>query len=441
MRQLTNYLAFTFLLIMNSAFQSNAITYTTMNSGDWNNTVNVWSTDGGITPCGCAPATTLAGDDVTINHTITMTGNVIVNGGSQFRVNVGGQLNGTDDLFTWNPGSKIDILGIININRMGVDLSAVFNLHTGAIAICSSSLAINSGTLNINGAVINCSGFMVQPAGTMNMMNAARVYGVSSNMTNRGTITMTANCCIESNGNFRNQGGTITGNGAINSGGNINNTGLWDINIKWCATGTDLGLTSPEDCTGAQGICNAITLPVDLSRFKAYAIDNEYAQVEWTTESENNSSHFTVYASIDGKNWDAVETVSAAGTSTETIDYAVTDYEAEFGTTYYKLVQYDNDSRATESDIIAVELIGNQQEITVYPNPVKNGNYLMVKGLISETGTARIMNTSGQIVFSMEINGFDSRIEIPIHSIRPGVYLLQVDQMGAIQSKRLVITE
>ena len=63
---------FSFLIGLFIIGSLNAATYTTMNSGDWNDVVNVWSLDGGLTPCGCTPGGTSSGNDIEVNHPLTL---------------------------------------------------------------------------------------------------------------------------------------------------------------------------------------------------------------------------------------------------------------------------------------------------------------------------------------------------------------------------------
>lgn len=83
-------------------------------------------------------------------------------------------------------------------------------------------------------------------------------------------------------------------------------------------------------------------LPVELIHFTGInCVD--YNTVEWSTNSEHNSSHFILEKSDDGVIWYPVVERSAAGNSTEKIDYSVRDYNIEPIINYYRLKQYDYD--------------------------------------------------------------------------------------------------
>lgn len=421
----------------------NAATYTTMNNGNFNDIINVWSLDGGFTSCGCAPANPTIGNDLVINHNIVLVGNLSINVGSNLTLSSGGSISGPFDLTCWNPGSQIDIMGIVSTKRLIVDLSGIISV-TGGIVSCTGLVGIGSGTLNIvNGYVEGAGPQIASAAGVVNLSGSAKLYGVSSNLTNDGTINIDATSCMQSNGNIKNNGtGIINGTGSVNSGGNINNSGTWDVLIKWCALGTGLGLPSPEDCAGSDAICNAITiLPIELVSFTVEAVQKNYIQLDWATASESNNSHFILFSSQDGREWKNLGRIEGVGNSTITSRYSFQDFDVRYGATYYKLIQYDFDNESSESDVISVLINGEQEQISVYPNPIKNYNVLTIANLEKSIGQINILNISGQVIATKDVEGYSSIAQVQITDLLPGIYFVKVEQLGAFKTTRLVITE
>jgi hypothetical protein len=87
----------------------------------------------------------------------------------------------------------------------------------------------------------------------------------------------------------------------------------------------------------------SVPLPVELSQFEGdlYPLFNV---IKWSTESENNSSHFDLESSNDGNNWKTITTKSAAGNSNETIRYSYIDNNLN-SIVYYRLQQFDIDGK------------------------------------------------------------------------------------------------
>lgn len=433
-----NYLISFFSIVLLSV-NAKAITYTTMNNGTWNDIVNVWSTDGGVTPCGCTPGTPIGLNNIVVNHSVTATTNLVFNAGT-VTVNPSGAILGGNNINTWS--TTIDIHGYLDIAKWAQGTASNVTLHPSAIITASGKLSVVDGLLNLNGALINAGGFEIAGPGALTLINSSRFFNTSGNGINNGTINIDATSCLSTNGNFRNNAsGVFNGTGAINSGGNIQNNGTFSINVAWCANGTGLGMPTAEDCPTATTICGAITLPVELSKFTAEAIDKDYIQLEWTTLSENNSSHFLIMSSKDGQNWKEIGSVNAAGNSVETIDYSFEDYNVTYGNTYYKLVQFDIDNREFESDVVAVYVEGEEIEIGMYPNPIRNNNTLTISNLEESTGTIGIYNMNGQLIDSLDIDGSMTSAQLIINNLQPGIYLVNVHQLGSIKTKRLVITE
>ena len=114
---------------------------------------------------------------------------------------------------------------------------------------------------------------------------------------------------------------------------------IWEYNGGTVGT-FGISVTSPQP------------LPVELLYFTA---DKEptYNLVHWATASENNSSHFILERSTDGSEWRTIETVTAAGNSTEKLTYNIIDATHPTTLNYYRLLQYDIDGQfATYGPIV-----------------------------------------------------------------------------------------
>ena len=106
----------------------------------------------------------------------------------------------------------------------------------------------------------------------------------------------------------------------------------------------------------------SVPLPVELSQFEGV----EYTMfnlIKWTTESENNSSHFDLESSNDGENWKLVTIKNAAGNSNEQIRYSYIDNNLS-EIVYYRLQQFDIDGKyETFGPIVITRDVKNKQII------------------------------------------------------------------------------
>lgn len=92
-------------------------------------------------------------------------------------------------------------------------------------------------------------------------------------------------------------------------------------------------------------------LPVELSSFTGIQ-KNDIVQLNWTTTSESNNSHFNVLRSTDGVDFSVLTTIKGMGTTNQPTNYKYTDINNPNESKYYKLNQFDYDGKVNESKII-----------------------------------------------------------------------------------------
>lgn len=112
-----------------------------------------------------------------------------------------------------------------------------------------------------------------------------------------------------------------------------------------------------------------ISLPVELIEFTAEK-EKTSNILKWSTASEYNSSHFILQKSTTGifeSNSD-IANIQAAGNSNQVLEYRFVDTEIEESINYYRLIQYDNDGKFKEYDIIAVDNRSEKRVIRTIDN-------------------------------------------------------------------------
>jgi hypothetical protein len=171
-------------------------------------------------------------------------------------------------------------------------------------------------------------------------------------------------------------------------------------------------------------------LPVQLLSFTGYH-DGEHNVLNWTTATEFNSDYFQVERSLDGQNFEALGTVSAAGSSNTPKDYRFIDVSPAIGTNYYRLKMVDIGGPFEYSKSIAIDVKGNSTSetgiVSMYPNPTTGK--LNVLFSVAETKAKfnmTVVNTIGQLMKS-EIYNFEKglhTLEINASTFAQGMYLL-----------------
>jgi hypothetical protein len=212
---------------------------------------------------------------------------------------------------------------------------------------------------------------------------------------------------------------------------------LWDNMGGTVGSGfiTTSGLTSFSPFTVASDGSFA-PLPIELISFQANCSDNNTVDITWSTASEHNTNYFRVDKSRNGTQWDVLGTIGAAGNSTFSIDYALTDAFPTPGINYYRLTQYDNDGVFETFDAQAAVCKDQQSgtALSTYPNP-SSGDFnvdLQTDELEGEA-TLLITDAKGAVVHSQDIKIIKGNNNYVIHpstgsgrGFEPGIYYISV---------------
>jgi hypothetical protein len=185
----------------------------------------------------------------------------------------------------------------------------------------------------------------------------------------------------------------------------------------------DWGLTSVRELQ-----VNTV-LPVTFVNFYGKPTGNNIT-LQWTTAAEQNSSHFEIQRSTDGRNFVSVGIVAAAGNSSTTNNYDFKDVNVAAGTYQYRLKQFDIDGRFIYSAVITIRM-STDNKIMLLPNPVIH--QLEIKGVATNT-PIRIYDASGSLLQTSIWNG----TAIDVSRLSSGVYTVQVIMGETILVKKIV---
>lgn len=160
-------------------------------------------------------------------------------------------------------------------------------------------------------------------------------------------------------------------------------------------------------------------LPVELSAFTANC-SNGYGLINWTTESEARTDHFTIESSADGLSWNEVGQVKAQFSSQTKTNYSYRVDNPASGTNYYRLRLTDVDG--TEEILSVASLTCENDELLFYPNPAKG--VLVVNA--SADDFSGVFDASGRSV-SMEVHILNKKqFQVDLSGYGAGMYFLQI---------------
>lgn len=175
------------------------------------------------------------------------------------------------------------------------------------------------------------------------------------------------------------------------------------------------------------GTVGSSPLPVELTDFTA-----EYKAgtvvVVWHTASEKNSQHFDVERSLDGRLFERIGTVAAAGTSTTPRAYTLTDPQLPAGAAvlYYRLRQVDFDGTTSYSVVRVVRpaLATSAAHLSVYPNPTHDAVWVQLTGP-APAATYTILDVTGRVVAQRPVTLDGTATRLALTGLPVGVYLLR----------------
>jgi hypothetical protein len=206
-------------------------------------------------------------------------------------------------------------------------------------------------------------------------------------------------------------------------------TGYYYIDI---ANGTSRIITAPIWYTRQDN--NSVVLPVKLVSFDAVK-QNDAVKLSWSTSNEVNARSFQVERSTDGRNFQVIGTVAAAGTTSTTVNYGLTDQSPNSGNNYYRLRVVDVDSRSSLSKVIRIDF-SRPYTVTLTPNPAHSDFTITVTNT-TQPLVLQVVDMNGKVVKSQSIRGQVNKI--PVSDLSKGLYLLKVNGLNTSYTEKLVI--
>jgi hypothetical protein len=174
------------------------------------------------------------------------------------------------------------------------------------------------------------------------------------------------------------------------------------------------------------------SLPIELISFNANCNANNHVDIDWSTASENQSSHFLIERSENGMQWVALGVVSAAGNSNEVLRYHLVDEHPINGINYYRLTQFDFDGQSELFEVVTslCQKASTSLQIVSFPNP-SNSEFRIVfeyADITKPTGEIRVLNMHGQTVHLQEhvFKTAINEVVISNRTLMPGMYSIHI---------------
>ncbi|WP_172826835.1 T9SS type A sorting domain-containing protein [Flammeovirga sp. SJP92] len=187
-------------------------------------------------------------------------------------------------------------------------------------------------------------------------------------------------------------------------------------------------------------------LPVNLVYFKG-AVNKNNVVLKWETASEQNSEVFILLKSNNnGKKFEEIKKIKAAGNSNTTLKYKYTDKGVSYGNHIYKLVERDFDGKEqTWTQLINVSShLVDDRVVNVYPIPCKTVLNIEMYNLgeNDELEIELIHASTGQriqVVHEEESEEYHQQLNVV--NIENGIYFLMVNDNGKGVFKKEILIQ
>jgi hypothetical protein len=177
------------------------------------------------------------------------------------------------------------------------------------------------------------------------------------------------------------------------------------------------------------------SLPVHLVDFSLQKITNG-VKIFWNVIDEVNMKHYELEFSNDASSFTRIATIIAKGKAIASYNYLHNG--AVPNKVYYRIKMVNADGSFVYSP---VRSISNKEEVSIklYPNPANS--FLVIESNISIKANARIINSFGAVVASINNIDFSSanKVSINVSQFKAGLYYLEYATANGNQAYPFII--
>jgi hypothetical protein len=194
--------------------------------------------------------------------------------------------------------------------------------------------------------------------------------------------------------------------------------------------------------TGIGTLCNG-PLPVELSLFTA-ALNKNEINLLWKTETEVDNYGFDVERRVDEKEWIKISFIQGHGNSNSPKEYSYNDKELFAGGSrfQYRLKQIDSDGSFEYSDVVEVEVVPDQYELSQnYPNPFNPTTTIQFSLPQAAQIKINLYNMLGEQVATIVEGMYESgyhKVTFNASRLPSGSYVYRLESNDFVQVKKMI---
>lgn len=233
----------------------------------------------------------------------------------------------------------------------------------------------------------------------------------------------------------------------------INNPSAF-MNLQWKTNGTGVTtqvftLAPVSPWLSSAVAINAINpnnqpLPVELSSFKA-SVNENVVNLNWQTKTEVNNYGFDVERRVNDGEWNKIGFVEGHGNSNSPKEYRYSDKELFVGGSkfQYRLKQIDTDGSFEYSDVVEVEVVPVQYELSQnYPNPFNPSTTIRFSLPQATQLKINLYNMLGEQITTIADGMFEAgyhKVTFNASSLPSGTYIYRLESSEFVQVKKMIL--
>jgi len=198
-------------------------------------------------------------------------------------------------------------------------------------------------------------------------------------------------------------------------------------------------------CLDDNNCLKIYALPIELVSFDAKLVNNDI-EIDWVTASETNNAGYEIQRSIDGKNFDVIETVAGAGTTEQTQTYTSSDRDIKnktlTTTVYYRLKQMDFDGTVAFTETVAVEL-GRENQLAlrgIIASDRSGNTSVKYNAPTSRQVSISVFDLSGKVLNTLNVTAEKglNETQLDLSDLQSGFYVITLDDGRTISSDKFI---
>jgi len=168
-------------------------------------------------------------------------------------------------------------------------------------------------------------------------------------------------------------------------------------------------------------------LDFEITNFTATARANgEEAELDWTTNYEMNNSTYYLQHSKTGFDFKTFGNQAANGSAQIVNSYSGTHEDPYYGLNYYRIKYIDPNGNVVYSEVEAVIFGEVEDNINVFPNPVKTVTYVEILTEIEEDATIEVVDMTGRVLQAQIVSKGLTTYKVDLSAYPAGNYLIWV---------------